>query len=93
MARIDKPTVVADTVGLLSLARDLHRSGRYKAAEALFQQASRQVERTLGPHDIFLANILDAYAEFLASLRREAEAASIRGRSNQIRGLTKPASI
>lgn len=93
MARIDKATVVADTVGLLSLARDLHQSGRYKAAEALFQQAASQVEKTLGPQDIFLANILDAYAEFLTSLQRGAESASIRERSNQIRGQTKPASI
>lgn len=93
MARINKPTVVADTVGLLSLARDLHQSGRYKAAEAIFQQAASQVEMMLGPHDVFLANILDAYAEFLASLKRRAEAASIRERSNQIRGQTKPASI
>ena len=93
MARINKPTVVADTVGLLSLARDLHQSGRYKAAEAIFQQAASQVEKMLGPHDVFLANILDAYAEFLASLQRRAEAASIRERSNQIRGQTKPASI
>jgi hypothetical protein len=93
MTRIDKETVVADTVGLLSLARDLHQSGRYKAAEALFQQAASQVEKILGPHDVFLANILDAHAEFLASLQRGAEAASIRERSNQIRGQTKPASI
>jgi len=91
--RIDKPTVVADTVGLLSLARDLHQSGRHKAAEALFQQAASHVEKMLGPHDVFLANILDAYAEFLATLQRASEAASIRERSNQIRGQTKPACI
>ncbi len=91
MARIDKPAVVADTVRLLSRARDMHQSGQYKAAEALFQQAASQVEKMLGPHEVFLANILDAYAEFLASLRREGEAASIRERSNQIRGQAKPA--
>jgi hypothetical protein len=91
MARIDKPTLVADTVSVLSLARHLHQSGQYKAAEALFQQAASQVEKMLGPHDVFLANILDAYAEFLASLQRGAEAASIRERSNQIRGQAKPA--
>jgi hypothetical protein len=93
MARIDKPTVVADTVSLLSLARELHQSGRYKAAEALFQQAASQVEKSLGPDDAFLANILDAYAEFLASLQRGVEAASMRERSNQIRGQAKPALI
>jgi len=93
MAKIDKSTVVADAVGLLSLTRDLHQSGRYKAAEALFQQVASHVEKMLGPHDVFLANILDAHAEFLASLQRGAEAASIRERSNQIRGQTKPASI
>jgi hypothetical protein len=57
MARIDKPTVVADAVGLLSLARDLHPSGRYKAAEAIFQQVASHVENMLGPHDVFLANM------------------------------------
>jgi hypothetical protein len=93
MARIDKSTVVADTVGLLSLARDFHRTGRYKAAEALFQQAASQVQKSLSPHDIFLANILDAYAEFLTSIQRGVESASIRERSNQIRGQTKRASI
>lgn len=52
------------------------------------------VEKMLGPpHDVFLANILDAHAEFLTSLQRGTEAASIRERSNQIRGQTKPASI
>jgi len=85
MAKIDKSTVVADAVGLLSLARDLHQFGRYKAAEALFQQVASHVENMLGPHEVFLANILDAYAEFLASLQRGAEAAIIRERSNQIR--------
>ncbi len=93
MARIDKSTVVADTVGLLSLARDLHRSGQHKAADALFQRAASRVEKMLGPHDVFLANIYDAYAEFLASLQRRAEAANFWERSNQIRGQTKPASI
>ena len=93
MARIDKPAVVANTVSLLSLARDLHRSGQYKAAEVLFQQAATQVEKTLGPHDVFLANILDAYAEFLTSIQCGAKSASIRERSNQIRGQTKSASI
>jgi hypothetical protein len=91
MARIDKPMVVADTVGLLSLARDLHQSGQYKAAETLFQRAATQVEKTLGPDEVVLANILDAYAEFLVSLQRGAEAASIRERSKQIRGhLSQP---
>jgi hypothetical protein len=93
MLRIDKPTVVAETVSLLSLARDLHQSGQYKAAEALFQQAVTQVETTLGSHEVFLANILDAYAEFLLSLQRVAEAASIRERSIQIREQAKPAVI
>lgn len=93
MARTDKSTVVADTVGLLSLARDLHQSGQHQAAEALFQQAASRVERTFGLHDIFLANIYDAHAEFLASLQRGAEAANFWERSHQIREGTKRASI
>ena len=61
MAKIDKSTVVADAVGLLSLTRDLHQFGQYKAAEALFQQVASHVEKMLGPHYVFLANILDAH--------------------------------
>ena len=85
MARIDKAAVVSDTVSLLSRATELQQSGHFSTAEALFKQAASQVETMLGPHDVFLANILDAYGEFLASLQRGAEAASIRERSNQIR--------
>jgi hypothetical protein len=91
MTVIARSTVVADAAGHVSLARDLHRYGRHKAAEALFQQTAAHVEKTLGSHDPMLANILDAYTDFLVSLHREAEAASTRERSNQIRGQARSA--
>jgi hypothetical protein len=92
MTAIDKSALVADALGTVSLARDLHRYGRDKAADALFQQAAARVERILGPDDLMLAKVLEAYSEFLVSVRREAEASPIRERSNRIRGRTRPAS-
>jgi hypothetical protein len=90
MAKLDKSTIVADTAGLLSLARDLHQSGQFKAAEALFKQAASQVTTMLGPRHVFLANILAAYAEFLSSVQRGAEAAAFREQSNRSRERPKP---
>jgi hypothetical protein len=93
MRGIDRSVIMADSAGLVSLARDLHQWGQHKVAEALFQQAATHLEQILGSDDPTLANILDAYTDFLVSLRREAEAASLRERSNQIRGRARPASI
>ena len=76
---------MAKAISTVSLARDLHQYGQHKAAEALFLQATAHVEGVLGPHDPALANILDAYMEFLVSLRREADAARVMERSNRIR--------
>lgn len=92
MTATDRSTALADAVSTVSLARDLHRYGRHKAAEALFLQAIAHVEITLGPHDHGLANILEAYAEFLVSLRREADAVPVRERVNEIRNRARPAS-
>lgn len=83
---------MANAISTVSLARDLHRYGRHNAAEALFLQASAHVERILGPHDPALANILDAYSEFLVNLRREADAGPVRERSNRIRERSRPIS-
>lgn len=92
MTATDRSAVLADVASTVSLARDMHGHGRHKAAEALFKQAAERVERIFGPNDPTLADILDAYTEFLVSHRREAEASPIRERSNQIRGRARPAS-
>ena len=71
MRGIDRSVIMADSAGLVSLARDLHQWGQHKVAEALFQQAATHVEQILGSDDPTLANILDAYTDFLVSLRRK----------------------
>jgi len=92
MTETDRFAVMADAVSTVSLAGDLNRRGRHQAAEALFLQATTHVERVLGPYDPGLADILEAYTEFLVSHRREVEAAPIRSRSNQIRERARLAS-
>lgn len=92
MATTDRSRALADAVSTVSLARDLHRYGRHKAAEALFLQAIGHVERTLGPHDHGLAKILEAYMEFLVSLKREADAGPVRERLNEIQNRARPGS-
>lgn len=92
MTAPSRSAVLGQAASTVSLARDLHRNGRLKAAEALFKHAAVHVETALGPDDVGLVCILEAYAEFLVSIRRESEAAPIRDRSNQIRGRARPAS-
>lgn len=78
------PPAAVEAYDFLSLAHDLHRAGRDKAAEALYQQAILRIESNVGSGHPCLVPFLHAYEAFLRGNDREAEAACLKKRSEEI---------
>jgi tetratricopeptide (TPR) repeat protein len=71
---------------LTALAQTYIQEGKFAQAEPLLKRAIAIAERSNGPQHCSLSPILDAYADVLKRIHREAEAAKISARSRAIRG-------
>lgn len=71
---------------LTALAQTYIAEGKFVQAEPLLKRAITLAERSSGPQHCSLSPLLDAYADVLKRIHREAEAAKISARSKAIRG-------
>ncbi len=71
---------------LSALAQTYIAEGKFIQAEPLLKRAITLSERSNGPQHCSLSPLLDAYADVLKHIHREAEAAKISARSKAIRG-------